>query len=83
MTSVNGARPKLSLRATDVSDSNLRRAFWRQVRKVSRRLRVSVRSDSLPEGSEFELPVPFLNCQTMLTLDGNRRDRYRPQEIRV
>jgi CHAD domain-containing protein len=39
MTSVNGTRPKLSLRTMDVSDKKLRRAFTRRVHKVSRRLR--------------------------------------------
>jgi CHAD domain-containing protein len=43
MTSVNGTRPQLSLRPTDVSDGNLQRAFARQARKVSRRLREEYR----------------------------------------
>ena len=30
-------------------------------------LPVSVRTDSLAEGSEFELPVPVSNCQTTLS----------------
>ena len=70
MTSVNGARPKLSLRAMDVSDSNLRRAFWRQVRKVSRRLREEYRR-VLRSGSAtaiHDLRVATRRLQTLVDL---------------
>ena len=70
MTSVNGTRPKLSLRTMDVSDKKLRRAFTRRVHKVSRRLREEykrvLRSGSA--GAIHDLRVATRRLQTLVDL---------------
>ena len=84
MTSVNGARPKLSLRAMDVSDSNLRRAFWRQVRKVSRRLREEYRR-VLRSGSAtaiHDLRVATRRLQTLVDLAALSKPSKRAAKLR-
>src|SRR6266576_1318277 len=70
MTSVNGTRPKLSLRTMDVGDKKLRRAFARRVRKVSRRLReeygLVLRSGSA--SAIHDLRVATRRLQTLVDL---------------
>ena len=70
MTSVNGTRPKLSLRTMDVSDKKLRCAFTRRVQKVPRRLREEykrvLRSGSA--GAIHDLRVATRRLQTLVDL---------------
>jgi CHAD domain-containing protein len=84
MMSVNGTRPKLSLRTMDVSDENLRRAFIRGVRKVSRRLRVEYRR-VLRTGSAnaiHDLRVATRRLQTLVDLAALSKPSKRAAKLR-